>query len=90
MSSIILSSYFTKKAHPNHPQDTSVVGRMPNMHVKNNSFTYIKDWYLSIEKNNLNAVLFHDDLSNDFVDKYQTSKIKFQKVKDSIWVYLGR
>ena len=82
MSSVILTSYFTKKKHPNSPQDNHVVGRMENNHVQKNFFPYIENWYNSILKNNLSAVLFHDELSKDFTSEYETDKIKFKKVGD--------
>lgn len=85
MSAIVLSSYFTKKIHPNSINDTHVVGRMKNNHIENDFFPYIQKWYESIIKNDLNAVLFHDDLSDDFVSKHETDKIKFFKVGDFIY-----
>lgn len=85
MSTVILSSYFTKKIHPNSVNDQHVVGRMENNHIQNDFFPYIEKWYNSILKNKLNAVLFHDDLSADFVKKYETDKIKFHKVGDFIY-----
>jgi hypothetical protein len=80
MSSVILSSYFTKKIHPNSVDDKHVVGRMENNHIQKDYFPYIEKWYNSILDKNLNAVLFYDGLSDDFVSKYETDKIKFQKV----------
>ena len=77
MSSVILGSYFSKKKHSNDPNDNHVIGRLPNGHVLNNDFSYFEKWYNSIVKNDLNAVLFHDNLSEENVEKYQTDKIKF-------------
>jgi len=77
MSTVILGSYFSKKRHSNDANDHHVIGRLPNGHVLNDDFSYIEKWYDSIHKNNLNAVLFHDNLSEDKVEKYQTDKIKF-------------
>lgn len=82
MSSVILSSYFTKKIHPNSVEDKHVVGRMENNHIQKDYFPYIEKWYNSILDKNLNAVLFYDGLSDDFISKYETDKIKFKKVGD--------
>lgn len=85
MSLVILSSYFTKKTHPNNVDDKHVVGRMKNNHIQKDYFPYIEKWYNSVEENDLYAVLFHDGLSDDFVKKYETEKIKFSKVDDFIY-----
>ena len=85
MNSIILSSYFALKPHPNSTSDRHVVGRMPNGFVPQNDFGYIKDWYESIIRVGENAVVFHDHLSEEFIDKYQTDNIKFLKVDQSIY-----
>lgn len=81
MNTIILSSYFTEKIHPNDPNDPNVIGRSANGYVKKNNFSYIKNWYDSIVKNNLNAVLFCDGLSEEFIKTHETDKIKFIKVE---------
>ena len=85
MNGVILTSYFTKKKHPNHHQDLDVVGRNDKGFVDNNNFNYIKKWYNSVIKLKLNGVVFHDDLSEDFVDKYTNQYIKFEKVGESNW-----
>lgn len=83
MNGAILTSYFTKKIHPNDPNDGHVIGRMHNNFVKNNEFLYIKDWYNSVSKNNLKGFIFHDDLSEEFVTNYETKNITFIKVQPS-------
>ena len=85
MNGVILTSYFTKKKHPNHAEDEDVVGRNASGFVDNNSFNYIKKWYESLIKLRLNGVIFHDNLSGDFINKYANKYIKFQKVEDSKW-----
>ncbi|NVM34343.1 MAG: hypothetical protein HWN81_02030 [Candidatus Lokiarchaeota archaeon] len=85
MSTVILSSYFTKKIHPNSVDDQHVVGRMDNNHIQKDYFPYIEKWYNSIKDNDLNAVLFYDGLSDDFVKNYETDKIKFIEVGDFIY-----
>ncbi|WP_186755692.1 hypothetical protein [Echinicola salinicaeni] len=65
---LVLSNYFTSKKDPQR-----------NVFQQLNDFSYIKSWYESIVKNKLNAIIFHDGLNMDFVNKYQTSKIRFVK-----------
>jgi hypothetical protein len=77
MSSVILTSYFSKKTHPNHPNDNHVVGREKDGRVTQNSFAYIKPWYESVKSLSLKGIIFHDGLTNDFVEKYSTDEIKF-------------
>jgi len=79
----ILTSYFSKKKHPNSPQDNYVVGRNADGCVSNNEINYIKPWYELADKLKLNGFVFHDNLSDEFVEQYTTDKIKFIRVEDS-------
>ena len=81
----ILSSYFSKKKHPNDPADAHVVGRTVDGKVKNDEISYIKPWYDSINKLNLKGFIFHDNLSEYFVEQYTTENVTFIKVEDSIY-----
>lgn len=81
----ILSSYFSKKKHPNDPADAHVVGRTVDGKVKNDEISYIKPWYDSINKLNLKGFIFHDNLSEYFVEQYTTENVNFIKVEDSIY-----
>lgn len=65
----ILSTYFTK--------DRNSKQHCCKRKVKPNNFNLIKDWYNSIVKLNLNAIIFHNECSNEFIKRYQTEKIKF-------------
>ena len=85
MNGVILTSYFTKKKHPNQYWDTDVVGRNADGFVGNNDFNYIKKWYESLVRLKLSGVVFHDNLSNHFTNKYANKYIKFQRVEDSQW-----
>jgi len=80
MSEIILSAYFSKNPHPNDRADREVVGRADDGRVWQNDFRYIKDWYNSIVSLDLEAAVFYDNLTDDFVEKYTTPKIRFIKV----------
>ena len=82
MRSIILTSYFSKKKHPNAPNDSHVVGRTADGTVSSNQISYIKPWYDSVKKLSLHGVVFHDDLTDDFVEEYSTDLISFEKVGD--------
>jgi len=66
---IILSSYYTTKPDP-----------QKDKYINNNNFEYIKYFYNSIKKHNLNCVIFHDNLNDNFIDMYTTDKILFIKI----------
>lgn len=85
MGTALLTSYFSKKVHPNSPSDSHVVGRNPDGRVSNNEISYIEPWYKSVNKLDVNGFVFHDDLSDQFVKDYTTDQIKFIKVEPSIW-----
>lgn len=75
--SIVCTTYFSKKIHPNDPTDTHVSGRTEDGRVIQNDIQYIEPWYNSMNKLNLDGIIFYDNLTEDFVDKYETDKIKF-------------
>jgi hypothetical protein len=83
MSSVVLTSYFSKKTHPNHPNDNHVVGREKDGRVTQNSIEYIEPWYNSVRDLNIEGRVFYDNLSDEFIEEYETDKIKFIKVNTS-------
>lgn len=83
MSSVIFTSYFSKKKHPNDPNDEFVIGREKDGRVKQNSIEYIKPLYYSILNLGLESRIFYDNLSDEFITEYETDKIKFIKVEPS-------
>ena len=83
MQSLILSSYFSLKPHPNHPNDRDVIGRAEDGRVWQSDFRYIEEWYNSIVSNNLKAVLFYDNLDESFVRSYDNECVSFIKVETS-------
>ena len=85
MSSVILTSYFTKKKHPNSPQDNHVVGRDKDGFISKDDFSYIEPWYNSVNSLKLSGYIFHDGLSSEFVSTYETDNVKFIQVEDSEW-----
>lgn len=83
MSLVLLTSYFSKKKHPNEPDDRHVVGRGPDGRVPTDDIKYIEPWYKSVDKLKIKGIVFHDNLSEDFVSKYTTQKISFIQIKNS-------
>lgn len=81
--SIICTTYFSKKKHPNDPNDKYVTGRSEDGTVVQNSIKYIEPWYNSINKLKLTGLVFYDNLSDNFIDKYQTNYVRFYKVESS-------
>lgn len=51
-----------------------------NESLQNDDFTIIQDWYVSIKKLGLNAIVFHNHFSDQTVSDYQTEFISFVKV----------
>jgi hypothetical protein len=66
---IILSIYYSGSIDPQRKK-----------YQKNNNFAYIKNFYDSIVKNKLSAVIFHDELSDNFIAKYQNENIIFMPI----------
>lgn len=69
MTEVILTSYFATRKDPQR-----------NLFVGKDNFAYIEPWYLSMKNAGLHGIIFHDHLSPEFVSKYTTPDIKFQKV----------
>ncbi|SDC82873.1 hypothetical protein SAMN04488104_100717 [Algoriphagus faecimaris] len=63
---LVLSTYFSSKQDP-----------VRGGYQDSDNFDYIKNWYNSVQNYGLWAVVFHDRLSLDFIQKYQTEKIRF-------------
>jgi hypothetical protein len=80
MKTLILTSYFSSKPHPNDPSDNAVVGRGPDGRVMQQDINYIKGWYDSIHSSDISGVVFHDELSNEFVEEYSSDQVSFEKV----------
>lgn len=77
--SVIFTSYFSKKAHPQH--DPHVEGKTADGRVKQNDISYIERWYDSVRKLGLEARIFCDNLTPEFIKEYETNKIKFVMVE---------
>ena len=83
MNPVVCTSYFTLKPHPNDPKDAAVVGRGEDGFVLKDSILYIAPWYDSMCDLGLDGRVFYDGLSDRFVERYTTDKIKFVKCTPS-------
>lgn len=82
--SCIMTSYFTLKVHPQHLDTRNkIIGINKDGFVENNSFEYICDFYNSVVDLNLDVIIFHDNLSEEYIHEYSTDKIFFVKVNES-------
>lgn len=65
---VVLTCYMTSK------QD-------PQRHIihESNNYEYMKPWYETMCKLGLHGIIFHDNLNDEFINKYQTDKIFFKK-----------
>jgi hypothetical protein len=73
---VIMTTYFCNKKDPQRPQKAPC-----------NDLLYIKPWYYSVKRLGLNGVVFHDGMSDNFIKKYETDKIKFVYVDSNSYVY---
>lgn len=71
---VVLTSYFTSKPDPQRATKTDA------MRAEADSLDYIYPWYISMRQANLNGIVFHDSLSDSFIDAYSTPRIEFRKV----------
>jgi hypothetical protein len=52
-----------------------------NLSWESDNFDYIKDWYNSIIKNELKAIVFHNTFSEETVIKYSNENITFTRIE---------
>ena len=67
-NSVVVSSYFSGKVDPQR-----------NEFIDSSSFLYMKNWYESINRLNLKALIFYDIASQEFIQTYSTRNIIFIK-----------
>ncbi len=67
----VLSTYFTSRADP---QENT---RQDRMVVRNNDESYLAAWYGSVREHGLRAIVLHDDLAPEFVQRFETEDIRF-------------
>ena len=70
MSKVIYTTYYTGKLNPQKTAKEAIP----------NDFSMIEGWYNSVVKHNLQGVIFHDHLTEEFVKKYSCSNVSFVKV----------
>jgi len=68
---VIFTSYFSTEVDPQRKR-----------HKHPNRFSYIKSWFLSLQKHHLKAVIFHDGLDQGFMDRltHVYNNVTFHKV----------
>jgi GR25 family glycosyltransferase involved in LPS biosynthesis len=74
--SLILTTYFCKTKDKHHEK-----------YAPCNDIDYIGNWYYSMKTHNLYGIVFYDSCSQEFIDTYQTSKIKFIKTDSQNFNY---
>lgn len=67
---VIFSTYFSSHLDPQR-----------NTFVDNNAYSYIQPLYESVHQLGLACIIFHDNLSPEFVAQYTTNKIRFVKTE---------
>jgi hypothetical protein len=70
---VVFTSYFTSKRNP-QPDLNGCYSYAPA-----DDISYIYSWYVSVLYLKLKGVIIHDGLSEEFINKYETSNIKFIK-----------
>lgn len=71
---VIMSMYMTGKKDPIHHSE------LENEKRESDDYNYIKPLYETSKEKDLHLIIFHDNLSNEFINKYQTDKIIFRQV----------
>jgi hypothetical protein len=67
---VVLSNYFTSKNDP-----------VRGFRQQNDNFDYLANWYHSIHELGLRGIVFYDQLSTEFLEKYSTDKVSFVRCK---------
>ena len=80
---LVCTTYFSKKIHPNNPNDRWVVGKDSDGRVLQNNIKYIEPWYNSINSLGIKGLVFYDNLTKEFINKYQNNNVTFHKVENS-------
>lgn len=68
LESVLATCYFTTKKDPQH----GLIRREPDIN-------YIAPWYESVKSHEIDGIVFFDELPDEFIKKYETSKIRFRK-----------
>ena len=68
---IIFTTYFTSQKNP-QPNEYGEYTNVPK-----NDINYIFPWYMSVQFLKLNAVVIHDELSQEFIERFENSNLQF-------------
>ena len=68
LKEVLFSCYFINKENPQTGEVQGIA-----------DFNYIQKWYESVVDVELNAIIIHDGIDQDFISKYTTARIKFRK-----------
>lgn len=68
LKEVLFSCYFIMKENPQTGEVQGVA-----------DFNYIKEWYESVKKIGVNAIIIHDGIDQDFIETYETDKIQFRR-----------
>lgn len=68
LKEVLFSCYFIMKENPQTGEVKGIA-----------DFNYIKEWYESVKKIGVNAIIIHDGIDKDFIDTYETDKIQFRR-----------
>lgn len=82
LSSVIFTSYFSAKQHPQFG-DPHLEGITNSGRVLDNDIAYLRKWYYSVKALGIPARIFYDNLTPEFVQVYTTNLIKFVSVGQS-------
>ena len=82
MSAVIFTTYFSAKQHPQFG-DPHLEGITNSGRVLDNDIAYLRKWYYSLLALDIEGRVFYDNLTDEFVSKYTTSKVRFVKVGQS-------
>lgn len=72
---VILTSYYFNVPDPQYKKEK----KSRKKYKDGDNFEYMKEFYESVIEFGLHCIIFHDGLSDDFIKKYGTNKIKFVK-----------
>ncbi|MEI6764173.1 MAG: hypothetical protein WCM76_00945 [Bacteroidota bacterium] len=68
LEEVVFACYFTKRIDP----QSGILRSIPDIN-------YISPWYKSIKKLEINGIIIHDGIDEDFIKQYETDKIQFRK-----------
>lgn len=68
LKEVVFACYFTKRLDP----QSGVLRSIPDIE-------YIRPWYDSIKKLDIDGIIIHDGIDSDFIKTFQTDKIQFRK-----------